>query len=321
VQSHRLSIVSVAENERSVRMNGKELFPRMRSMLLSPGNLPVSRKLSRFEADLKVVDLEDGVPTSEKESGRAYVVDTVTHLRRDGLAGALFVRVNAPGSSWLAEDLRAILQIDIDGLVVPMLRSPNEVREIELSVLALGKRLPIMWGIETGWAVERIGEILDSSELGVAVYFGSEDFATDVGMTRTASNHELAYARSRVALAAANRGLHAADKGVTDVRNEDEFVADALAGKQYGYTGKICVNPTQALLANTTFMPTAEEIEHSQRLLAEYAKALADGHSAPKIDGHMVDGPLVLRAQKMLIAAGLIDTSTLEPGGDRTPAP
>ncbi|KRB75086.1 hypothetical protein ASE01_17135 [Nocardioides sp. Root190] len=286
-------------------MTPKDQFPRIRSLLLAAGNLPISRKLGRFDADVKVIDLEDGVPDSQKDLGRSMTVETVGFLREEGLLDSLFVRVNAPGSMWIAEDLRAAAGSEIDGIVVPMIRTVAEVREIENGLANLGSPLPILWGIETGWAVENIGAILDHSQNAIGIYFGSEDYATDVGMTRTPGGLELQYARSRIALACANRGIHSADKGVTDIRDDAAFISDAMEGKSYGFTGKICVTPHQAALANTAFAPSDVEVAESLHLLEAYALALADGRSAPEIDGHMIDGPLVVRAQKILKAADI----------------
>lgn len=289
-------------------MNGRELFPRMRSMLLSAGNLEISRKLGRFDADLKVIDLEDGVPVAEKESGRRMTVETVDLLRGADLQGQLMIRVNAPDSEWVFDDLEAIAMSPIDGIVVPMVSGPKHVRQIEDALDMLGCHVPIMWGIETGRGVEYVSQILDESTRPMGIYFGSEDYATDAGLTRTSSNQEILYARSRVALAAANRGHHSMDKGYTDVEDVEGFREDAQAGKELGFTGKICVTPRQADVSNEVFLPTAAEIEYSTRLVAAYEAEVARGHSAPKIDGHMIDGPLVVRARKILVAAGLLDS-------------
>ncbi len=287
-------------------MTGREIYRKFRSLLFSPGNHPqLSMKLPKLGADANVIDLEDGTPDRLKEATRPVVMKSVQSLRSLDWKGNLFVRVNGPHTAWMDDDILAVAGSGITGIVVPMLRSAAEVVRVTALLQRCGapESIHLIAGIETGFGVERINEILDASPQIVAAYFGSEDFATDVGIKRTDTSTEILYARSRVALACANRGIHAFDKGVIEVRDEYAFEEDCKRGREIGYTGKICVAPRQVVIANNTFMPTADEVEKARKLISAYEEAVKAGSSAPEIDGKMIDGPLVVRARKIIEAS------------------
>jgi citrate lyase subunit beta/citryl-CoA lyase len=205
----------------------------------------------------------------------------------------------------MLEDVSALRGLPLTGVVVPMIRSADDVSLVEAALASeFPDEVQVIYGLETGPAVERVSDILDRASLAVAVYFGAEDFATDIGLIRSRDSNEILYARSRIALAAANRGLHAIDKGVIDLRDDEQFVADCAIGRGLGYTGKICVAPGQVRLANQHFLPSEDEVAAARRLLVAFEASLAEGRSAPEIDGQMIDGPLVVRARKLLRAAG-----------------
>ena len=114
-------------------------------------------------------------------------------------------------------------------------------------------------------------------------YFGAEDYIADIGGRRTASGHEVLYARSQVAVAARLAGIAAVDQAVTSIWDDEAFLRDAQAGRNIGYQGKICVHPRQVALAHRAFTPTEDEIRHALAVLE------AAGNGVAVVDGEMVD--------------------------------
>ena len=137
----------------------------------------------------------------------------------------------------------------------------------------------------------------------MAVYFGAEDFITDMGGVRTEAGLEVLYARSRVALGARLAGVHAIDQIVPRFDDEERFLDDARAGRAIGYGGKLCIHPSQVPLANQVFSPSVEEIDHARRLVAAHDAAIARGEAAIAFEGQMVDEPMVRRARDTLGSA------------------
>lgn len=286
----------------------------IRSFLFAPANQPDRlKKFPRFAADVYVIDLEDGTPEADKAEARAALPAVVAHLREHNLRGRLFVRVHEPGNAHTEADLQAALATDIDGIVVPKIESIDSVREFG-AALALkealgGRELSIIGGIESMRGVINAFALASADPHLGALYFGAEDYITDIGGRRTAQGLEALYARSQTVLAARAAGIAAIDQAVIEIRDELRFREDAESGCNLGYGGKICLLPRQVELANAIFSPAPAEIERCRRLLLAAREADAQGFGAFDFEGRMIDGPLLKRARAIVALADRINKS------------
>lgn len=275
---------------------------RLRSLLFVPGNRPeLAAKAPRSGPDAVVLDLEDAVPPQQKPAARAAV--------RDAL-GALptYVRVNPPGTSWFDDDVSA-LPDGVAGVVVPKLESAAQLAEVarRLAGRAEATGRPggsaaapgVVAGLETVRGVADAREILRPPV--VACYFGAEDYVCDLGGVRTGDNAEVALPRATVAVAARLAGVPALDMVTLDLDDADRFTREAHEARALGYSGKLCVHPSQVGLANTAFLPSAEEVARARRLLDAVAGA---GGATIAFEGQMVDEVVAARARAVLRAAG-----------------
>lgn len=274
----------------------------IRSILFAPANQPgLLAKMPRANADVAIACLEDGTPVPEKESARSAATDAISALRDDGWEGQMYVRVNEATSQWFADDVRATVDGPFDGIVLPKTNTADDVVALYDALdRADGGRLDVIIGIETGAGVMNLEEILGAGPSAVGVYFGAEDYATSIGGVRSASNVEVHYPRSRIGMLARVFGMNAFDHGVLEVGDDERFRRECGEARGLGYTGKICVHPRQVELANELFLPSPDEVDEARRLLEEYETALAEGYATPAIDGRMIDGPLVKRAQAII---------------------
>ncbi len=263
---------------------------RWRSVLFVPGNRPdLAAKAPRSGPDLVVLDLEDAVPSTDKVSARATIGEAA-----QGLAGVpVCVRVNAPTSSWIVEDIAA-LPGDLAMVAVPKLESAAQLSEI---ADALGGR-PVVAGLETVRGVADARDVLRPPV--VACYFGAEDFVADLGGVRTETNSEVAYARAHVAIAARLSGIPALDLVTLEYGNADRFLREAHDARALGYAGKLCIHPAQVPLANGAFSPSAAEVDWAQRLLAAFTDAAG---ATIAFEGQMVDEVVATRARAILGSA------------------
>ncbi|HSB97789.1 MAG TPA: CoA ester lyase [Spongiibacteraceae bacterium] len=279
----------------------------IRSFLFAPANQPDRlKKFLRIAADCFVIDLEDGTPEAEKESARAALPEIVAYLRQENLQGLLFVRVNEPRSPHLKADLRAAFAADIDGIVVPKIEEQDELKPIAsaLTMAQFGsaRELSIIGGIESMRGVINVFDLVNVPNLS-ALYFGAEDYITDIDGRRTVEGHEVLYARSQTVLAAKAAGIQALDQAVVEIRDEQRYRDCSAQGRNLGYGGKICLLPRQVEMANELFSPTDSDIERSRRLITAYESAAALGTGAIEFEGRMVDGPLLKRAQSIVAFA------------------
>lgn len=267
----------------------------IRSLLFAPANRPdLFRKFSRLAADIFVLDLEDGTPAAHRPAARSGLRNSL-HEARGGHRGKLFVRVNPVGTPDHAADLAAAKDSGADGIVLAKSARASDVASLETA-------LPVIAGIES------IDGVLNSREIAaapsvLAVYFGAEDFAAEMGARRTREGLEVLFARSKVVLAAKSAKVLALDQVVLDLKDDALFRQDATLGRNLGYDGKMCINPRQIDLANEVFSPTPSEIDYARRLVAAYEAAQARGEATIDFEGRMVDGPLFKSSLSILAFA------------------
>jgi citrate lyase subunit beta/citryl-CoA lyase len=254
--------------------------------------------------DAVILDLEDGVPPSEKETARRSIASAVADT---GPGPGRFVRLQAPGGASLAEDLAAGVGRGTAGVCVPKVRLPDEVAALETPLReaerAAGRqagsvRLLIL--IETASAVVHAVSIAAASPRSVGLMFGAEDFAVELGMWDGGTAEEFVYARSAIAVAAASAGLEAVDRVFPDIHDAEGLRRDAQRGRALGFTGKAIIHPAQIEGVRSAFRRTAAEITAAQRIVDAWEAA---GGGAVAVEGRMVDAPIVERARRLLAVA------------------
>lgn len=274
---------------------------RLRSVLFAPAVRPdLIEKLSRANADAVVIDCEDATPPSAKAEGRENAREIGARLATAGVA--VFVRVNAVGSPWFFDDIAEGVPDGAAGLVLPMVETTGQL-DILFEILKTQSRSgsTVVVGLETAGGVARAQELLSHPVAGAA-YFGAEDFIADMGGVRTESNTEVLMARSTVALAGRLAGVPVLDQVVVAFRDDVRFRREALEARAIGFSGKMCIHPSQVTIAQQVFTPSAEEVETARRLVEAHEAAVREGRSVVVVDGRMVDGPLVAQAKEVLAA-------------------
>jgi citrate lyase subunit beta/citryl-CoA lyase len=279
--------------------------PLIRSLFFAPANrADLVAKLPRTAADCYVLDLEDGTPEADKASARQQLTAHVAALRTAAVPGLVTVRVNEPASPHHAADLQAAWASGADGLVVP---KPGSAADLLPAIDAARQagRLEgtqpagfLLAGLETMEGVANAHAVCSAHPMVAAVYFGAEDFISDIGGRRTPGAAEVLYARSQVVLAARRAGVTPIDQAVIEIRDDARFQEDAERGRDLGYEGKICLLPRQATLAHAAFSPSVEEVDFCERLIRTYEEAMARGLGTIDFEGRMVDGPLLRRARQ-----------------------
>jgi citrate lyase subunit beta/citryl-CoA lyase len=249
-------------------------------------------------ADAVILDCEDATPAHLKPEARELARRHAPTLVAQGCAVA--VRVNALASEWGSGDLEGALCSELCAVVVPKVDRVEELDTIAERLDAIGlTSLGVLAGIETVLGVADARALLAHPRV-VGAYFGAEDFVTDLGGRRTASNVEVAHARGALVLAARLAGVPLLDQVVTDVADGDRFVVEADEARSMGYAGKLCIHPAQVALANAAFTPSEAELDRARRLLAAYDEGIAAGLGAISFEGQMVDEPLAARARAVV---------------------
>ena len=267
--------------------------PEPRTYLFVPGNRPdrFGRALSSG-ADAVVLDLEDAVAVDAKDAAREAVVAWAVEAAPADRA-RLVVRINDVRSPFAARDLAAVAEAMLPVIMLPKTESADDVAALrsaapDVAVLAL---------VETARGIAAAAEIAGSS--GVArLVFGSLDYALDLDLSGHLDG--LTYAAGRLAVASRCAGIATPVAGVTpQLDDETRLLADLSWARRNGFGAKLAIHPAQIAPIHTALAPTVQEIERARRVLA--ADAAAPG--AARLDGRMIDRPVVLAARRTLARA------------------
>jgi len=251
---------------------------RARSLLFMPATrADMIAKIPSIAPDVAVADLEDAVAAGDKERARDIAAAAIDALYpkdprsaknpEDPATARVLIRVNAVGTPWFDGDVAAAAGCAAAGIVVPKLATPQELGHVRQALAEHSwSDAVLIAGLETALGVADARALLSHGVS--AVYFGAEDYIADIGGRRTRAGAEVLYARSRVALAAHLAGLPALDQVVTDLADDEHFLADAGGGRDLGYQGKMCIHPRQVALAHRVFTPTPAELAHAREIVA-----------------------------------------------------
>ncbi len=282
-----------------------------RSYLYVPGNdqSKLDKALSRG-ADALIIDLEDAVPVSGKETAREAVACWLGEQRpREERNVEIWVRVN-PGDLG-HEDIRAVVGPAVTGVMVAKAASAEELEVVD-TVLTEAESAT---GVTTGTIgvvplLESAAAVLQAERIAAAprvvrLQVGEEDLAADTGIAPGADQRELAAIRSRVVLVSAAAGLMSPVAPVsTDFRDLEAFRASTTALARQGFVGRACIHPAQIDVANDVFTPDERTVAASRELVASYEDAVSQGKGVLiGADGKMIDEAVVRRARRVLALA------------------
>lgn len=273
-----------------------------------PGdNWKMIAKSITLGVDSICMDMEDGAAINKKEEARAVIAKALQEL--DFGASEKLARINSVGSGWEQDDIAAVLPYHPDGIVIPKVESADQVewasKIIESAELKHGWQVNstrVLIGVETAKGILNLKEIAAHPRLD-AIIFGGEDFAANIGATRTQDAVELLYARQAIVVACAAYNLQPIDLVTIDYRDLDALRVEAEFGARLGYQGKQIIHPAQVEPVQTAFTPDLESVAHAQRIVENFESSQKAGKGAYSLDGKMIDLPLVKNAQKVLARA------------------
>ena len=243
-----------------------------------------------------VLDLEDAVPEEDKKSARdairaAWPTFNAEQKKR------LVIRTNAPGTPFYAADLILAQELDVSCLLIPKSESMDQINGAAL-ILPNTAIIPM---IETAIGLDRLREIANSNQV-IRLALGNLDLQADLGMVCDLQETQLQTARYQIVLASRVAQLAPPIDGVTPSTDDIERITDdAERAKRLGFGGKLCIHPKQVLIVKNAFMPTEEDLAWAQRVI-DADQASKGG--AVKLDGRMIDRPVVLLAQRTIALAG-----------------
>ncbi len=265
------------------------------ALLFCPADRPDRYAKAVNAADGVILDLEDGVGAAAKEAARQALMQTPVDPAR------AIVRVSAVDAADHARDIAACRQTRYRTIMLAKAESRAQLDELagqgDWQVIAL---------VETALGILRAEEIASAGNV-VAVMWGAEDLIASMH-GRTSRHPDGTYrgvalhARATTLLAATAHGKLAVDAIYTNIADLAGLAAESADAAASGFALKACIHPTQVAVVRTAFQADEQQVAWARRILEAARQGGQDG-GAVKLDGQMIDAPVIRQAEAILAAS------------------
>ena len=261
------------------------------ALLFCPADRPDRYAKALAAADAVILDLEDGVGADRKNEARATLAASALDPAR------VIVRVNATGTDEHAADIAALRATGYRLIMLPKSETRAQLDELggDWRVVAL---------CETALGIVNAAEIAAARNV-IAVMWGAEDLIASMrgrtsrfpdGRYRDVALH----ARSAVLLAASAHGRPAVDAVYVNIPDLGGLAAEAEDAAASGFTLKGCIHPSQVAVVRKAFQADEAQAAWARRVIAAARGAGGRDKGAIKVDGQMIDAPLIRQAEAIL---------------------
>lgn len=279
--------------------------PRRTRLYVPGGNARLLAFADSFGPDCLLLDLEDAVAPSEKDSARFFVRRALAAM--DFGTTELWVRIN-PLEAGGEEDLALVVGGWPHGIALPKAEDPAQVLALADLLSAWEEAYAVPWPLwimpilESPRGILAAVDIARASERVACLAFGAEDYTREVGGRR--SWEALLWARSQLVASAKAAGVQASDTVFPNVEDEEGLRDEARRGRELGFDGKGAIHPLQIGIIHDAFAPSADEVAWARGVVEAAAAAEAEGRGVVAYKGRMVDRPVLERARRILDQVG-----------------
>lgn len=259
-------------------------------------------KAPSTEADVIQLDLEDSITWSEKDNARAALEDAVRFIAENGKP--VFVRINH-GLEEAKKDIQAAVGENVKALTLTKVQSTEHVLYLEQLVQAQERIHGLPEGhtkfivlIESLSGFDAMREIARCTPRIVGMSLGAEDFALDANFQ--VNDQTLLLPKQLMLLSAKSAGIQPIGfiGTVANLSDWAAFESMVKLSHTYGFETATCIHPDQVKIVNRLYGVSQDEFDYSTRVVNAYKEHESVGRGAFKLDGKMIDIPLLQRAQK-----------------------
>lgn len=280
----------------------------IRSMLFVPGSKKNwFEKIPTYQTDTVILDLEDSVPDYLKDEARDNVAKAIEPLSK--LGQRVYVRINRGPYCFDIQDLEAVIQPELEGIVLPKIDGPEDI-DIITSIVS---EIEYKKGIEVGLTkyvatLETAKSIKFSYEIAVkervvglaGISPKSGDVERALGYQWTVEGLERLYIRSHVVLAAKAANVFPIGGLWQDIKDLEGMKKSALFNKQLGFTGEMLIHPSHVDIVNEVYSLSDKDIAYYKGLIETFENGLKEGKAAVVYEGEHIDIAHVKTAKQMI---------------------
>ncbi len=246
-------------------------------------------------ADAVIVDLEDTVAVADKAQARLEIQDYCYSTETSASHKAIWLRINQIGSSESNKDLALCQQLpNLAGIVLA-----KAEQAVDIEYVHHYTNLPVIALIETALGLSQVDSMAGASGL-LAFSYGFLDLCNDlnVQVSTPAADNIANQVRYQLLLSSKVQGLLAPiDTIYPDFKDSKGLHDRVILWSQMGLSGMLCIHPKQVAVIQQSLQPSAAELDFAKRVVAEYERSY---EAVFKIDGNMVDAPVIERCRQLL---------------------
>ena len=258
-----------------------------------------------YKPDSIMLDLEDAVAENQKDAARFSLYHALKEINYRGCERV--VRINGLDTPYWEEDIHCAVAGGCDAIRIPKTESALDVQRVETVVEECEKKygIPeghtlIMAAIESARGVMKALDICEASERLFGIALSGGDYTKDLQTHITGTGLELMGARQNMIIAARAAGVQCFDTVYTNLDDMEGFRHDVETIHLMGFDGKSIINPRQINIVHEIFTPTQKDIIFAEKVVKEIDEKKAQGIGVFTVDGKMIDGPIVVRAQRVV---------------------
>jgi citrate lyase subunit beta/citryl-CoA lyase len=270
--------------------------PYVRSaLMLSAHRLRHLNRLDELEADLVILNLEDGVAPSQKPLALRLTGLFLASLER--IRSKTVVRVN-PLEEGGREEIAYLNDVGPDAIRIPKVGTPADVEEaLEL----VDEGIALHLSIETKEAWQNLSRLRLSPRV-EACYLGVLDLLASMRLPQRIvhlHNPTMHAILAEFLLKCSVMGALPVSFVYQEYRDLEGFENWCLLEKRMGYHAKGCVSPAQVEIANRVFTPDEEELAWARRVV-ELFESDPDNSGFADPELGFVDEPIYKNAKNLL---------------------
>jgi len=248
------------------------------AMMVNPLKLKHLNNIDHLNADIIVINLEDGVAPQMKKRALLLSAVFISHLKSS--TSKIIVRVN-PIHEGGKEEIELLNRVKPDVIRVAKIRTRDDVKEV-LKILDPDIKLHI--SIETKESLKNLTELNVDGKV-ECCSLGIMDMLNSMGLPQNIlelNNPTIEYILSRFLVDAKIAEIYPIGFTYQDYEDLDGFRKWCEKEKSMGYSAKSCLGPKQVEIANEVFSIYEDELER-----ARYIKERFEEMSKEHISGFM----------------------------------
>ncbi|WP_300361450.1 CoA ester lyase [Hydrogenimonas sp.] len=270
--------------------------PYIRSaLMLSAHRLKHLNRLDELEADIVILNLEDGVAPPLKPL--ALRLTGLFLAEAETIRSKTVVRIN-PLEEGGREEIAYLNEIRPDAIRVPKIETPADVEE---ALDLIDPSIAVHLSVETKEAWRHLADLRVDARV-EACYLGVLDLLASMKLPQRIvhlHNPTMHAIMTRFLLECSVSGVLPISFVFQEYRDTEAFENWCLLERKMGYHAKGCVSPAQVEIANRIFLPSEEELEWARRVVELF-------ESDPECSGFadeelgFVDEPIYKNAKNLL---------------------